>query len=1511
MGKISDYYSEDEIAALLFINPKTVGQKMKRDKEFKHYYFKENNKYFVKKSLIDEILSNRKISVTTVEASKILECDYSTILKMIKDKRIKGYKDKWEKINRVFNSSIEEYIKYSIDFYTIKELSNMFNITENNIRKKIHLNYSNIQAYLCRSNKGHMVIKKDIISHFNNIEENYTLIEIIAKDNDIKVTELMRRIELIKEDITVKNFLDGKTMVNNKYIDFIINEKSLIEKSMYLEGYILVEKLIQDLLIDLKNILEFLNNDLKEEFFKSIKKSIGKDAIPEELYNKIIKDINRIVIDKNNEIYSEELITLKDAANLFGISEKTMFRRLWANIYNLNSYIEFKRSKKYLKMNYFDNVRKNIQDSKLTIDLAKELNVTNKSLEENIIKLDKNLLIPDFFTNENRILKKNIWKVKKYIISNQRFDENNYIKLSLISLEVKLSQGTIRKIIEDNYKDKGKDIIKRNNNIYYIKKEFFEDIKSFLNNYLEDTKLVSEDYEILNDKLKNYNISKTEFRDIIQYYTNFNYDDLISEVNKVLYISKEKWNSIMEYINEYNKCKFIYFDSLIHIKKATKILSIKLSELKVHAQNLFNINIDKNIINSNHSLYFDRNFYENLESLFDRFIENNYYKIDEFIDDLNITKSFFFEILDNKKIEYKIYIKRYKSFEYINKEFTKGIIETIRNYQKYKFDPYLNYIYVKHVLELFRQNIYDLSNLFKRQFDFAFDDILKTYNGFEIIPMDYYISMKENKNKFYNKSFNREDYYMLTTLTNGNNIRLSKIKEICEENNINFYKEIYYSENKKLISKKVYIFILEIIENKQRNKITEFIDNEIYTVSEDIAKKLNISENIINKLLNEDKEKNFLIYNGSIYVKNNYIDYMTNYFDNHIKLRDIAKQENTSVRVLKKACLKENIKLYNNIFNSTDLVIKKEDSYKLINSKTVKKSIRKVETMELTKLAKNEYELFNALIGDSKVYYPKTKELFMKFFYNKLSESDRRQSERFGAARRYSNVYLYLNNILDTEIFNITDDKISNILSSLDTKNNTKIFIEFLNYCKMNIDCKFIIDYSIQSETKNGYTEIYSIDEWTKITEFLIDIDKNLQNSLESQKYSNYWLLGLLHLILTFRINDYITKMPNLYIEEVGITNFDWFKSENIFTLEMAQRLINQIKINLEGNEADKNSQPLRFYYNIDFVLPIAIAYTICELHRRKNMDDNIFQLMISDKYDDIEISPASIQGFNRFFELNDIPILSNIKASSTLITQVYNYTNNKEGLKHVALLIGSSQRSHKIDKDILIPRSTSIYIKPIYNQEDVRDIAVNIQKRGFFGWIPYKILQIIDKDDNLNNKQLFEVTNEILKLKDNLTLIGMENLCGYINDEFINKKTKTFFNELMNMPREDIKRKLVNAFRYSSSSKDGKGGCLIGPICKEKNTDKCFRCIYSLKNIYMLYELEIDIHEIIDKIEKCDTNDINTRKKYSYLFKNDMLIISEAKLFYDEYDTNFIKAFIDIEKLKERSSKIKDKLIL
>lgn len=1511
MEKILSYYSEVDIAKLLCINPKAVREKIKRDKEFENHYFIDDNKYFVKKILINEILDNRKISVSTVEASKILGRDYSTILRMVKDKRIKGYKDKWEKVNRIFNSSIEEYIMCSTKFYTIKELSNIFNINENNIRKKIHLNYSNIQKYLYRSEEGYMLIKKDAISYLNNIEKNYTSIEIIAKNNDIKQTELLRRIELIKEDIIIKNFFDGKTMVNNNYIDYILNTKDLIENSMYLDHYILIEKLTQNLLIDLKTILEFLNNNLKEEFYKSIKKSLGKDAIPQELYNKIIKYISNIIIDKNNNIYSEQLITLKDAADLFGISEKTMFRRLWENIYNFNNYIEIKQSKKYLKMKYFDNVRENILNSKLTIDLAKELNITNKLLEENIIKLNKSLLIPDFFMSANRILKKHILEVKNYIISNKEFDENKYIKLSLISLEFKLTQSDIRRIIEDKYKDKSNDILKRNNNVYYIKKEFVEDIKSFFNNYLEDTGLVPENYEILNGKLKIYDINRTELRDIIKYKTNFNYDDIIIKINKDLYISNEKWNSILHYIDDYYNCKFIYFDNLIHVRKASKILSIKLSELKIYSKDLFNINIDKNIIKNNSSFYFNKNFYENLENLFNVFFENRYFKLNEFLDDLNITKFFFFEILDDKKIEYRIHIKKYKSIEYINKEFSKEISESIKKYQKYKFDPYLNYIYVKHVLELFGQNIYDLSNLFKGEFHTDISNIIKTYNGFEIIPINYYISMKKNKKKFLNKNFYREDYYLLTTLTNNNNIRLNRIKEICEEKNINFDKEIYFYENKKLVSKNLYNVVLKIVENKQKSKIIKFIDNRIYTISDEVTKKLNISEYIINTLLNEDIEGNFVIYMDKIYIKNTYINFMNNYFDNHIKLKDIAKQKNTSVRVLKKACIKENIELYNNIFSVTDLLIKKEDRDRLISSKTVEKSIKKVETMELTKLANNEYELFNTLIKDSKVNYSKTKELFIKFFYNKLSDSDTKQSERFGMARRYSNLYQYLNNILDTEIFNITDSKISNIFSSLDTKNNTKMFIEFLNYCKMNIECKFTTDYSIYNERKSGYTDIYTVDEWIQITEYLIDIDKHLQNSLESQKYSNYWLLGLLHLILTFRINDYITKMPNLYIEEIGIDNFGWFKNENIFTLEMAQKLINQIKINLEGNEADKNDQPLRFYYNIDFILPITIAYTICELHRRKNKDKNIFQVMISDKYDDIEISPAGIQGFNRFFELNDIPIISNTKASSTLITQVYNYTNDKEGLKHVALLIGSSQRSHKIDKDILIPRSTSIYIKPIYNQEDVKDIAINIQKRGFFGWIPYKILQIIDKGDNFNNKQLFEVTNEILELKNKLTLIGMENLCGYINDEFVNKKTENLFKELMNMRREDIKIKLIDAIRYSSAAKDGKCGCLAGPICKEKNTDKCFRCVYSLKNIYMLYELEKDIHEIIDKIERCKLDDINERIKYSHLFKNDMLIISEAKLFYDEYDQDFIKAFIDIKKLKERANKIKEKLIL
>lgn len=1511
MGEILDFYSEDEIADLFSIKAQSVREKIKRDKEFENYYLKRDNKYFIKKVLIDEIITNRKMSVSTVEASKILGCDYSTILIMIKDKRVEGYIDKWIKKSRIFISSIEKYINIYNDYYTKKELSNILNIPVNSIDKRIRLNYSNIQGYIQYSYKGEILIKKDIISYLNYIEENYTVLKIIKIENNITKTELMRRIQIVKEDITIKNFFNGEVMLNNNYINYILNEKELIDNTVYLKGYKLVENLIQDLVMDVNKLLEFLDDNLKEEFYKSLKKSIGKNAIPEDLYNRIFKYINKITIDKNNDIYFEELLTFKDAANLFEVSEITMFRRFWKDTYNFRDYVEVIGGKKYIKMKYFDIVRNNIQNSKLTIDLAKELNVTNKYLEDSMYKIGNDLLIPDFFKSRNRILNRHIVEIKNYIKSNEGFDENDYEKLKVICLVYKLPQGDIRRIIKSNYKEKYKDIIKRNNNIYYIRKDFIEEIKSYLNNYLKSNNLVPENYEVLNDKLKKYDISKAEFKDIIKYNTDLNYDDLIIEVNKIIYISKEKWNSCVNYINKYDKDDLIYFDDMIHVCKATKILSMKLSELKLYANSLCNIKIDENILRNNHSLYFDKDFFENLEKMFDCIFKENYYKMDDFIDSLNMTKIFFIEILNKNEIDYRSHIKNYKLCEFIDKSFIKEITGIVKSDQKYRFDPYLNYMYIKHVLELLNQNIYDLSIIFKNKFGFDINNVIKGYNGFPIIPIQYYVSMKENKDIFYNYVFNRKDYYQLRSFLNINNLRLDSVKEMCKENNINLDKEIYFHENKKLISIKSCDLILSLFIRKQESMTTDRIDTNVYTISNQVMKKINISEYLINKLLSEDKEDNFVIYNNKIYIKNTYIDYMTLYFNNHIKLNDIAKDEKLRVGILKKACLKENIEIYNNIFSVTDLVIKKADKDKLINSKTVKKSIESIKIMELTKLANNEYELFSSLISGIETTHPKTRELFIKFFYSKLSDTQSRQSQRFGMARQYSNLYKYLNNILDNDIYNMTDNKISNILSTLTTKINTKVFVDFLSFCKSNIECNFKINYSIYNEKKDGYTEIYTIDEWTQITKFLVDIDKHLENSIESQKYANYWLLGLLHLILTFRLNDYITKMPNLYIEEVGITTFDWFKDENVFTLEMAQKLINQIKNNLEGNKADKNGEPLRFYYNIDFILPITISYTICELHRRKNKNKMIFELMISDKYEEIEMSPGGLQGFNRFFELNDIPILSNIKATSTLITQVYNYTNNKEGLKHVAILIGSSQRSHKIDNDIMIPRSTSIYIKPIYNHEDVKDIAVNIQKRGFFGWIPYMMLQIIDKEESLSNKELYEVTNHILDLKNKFSLLGIENLCEYIVSEHVNKKTEIFLNELRKMTRKDVKKRIVNAMRYSSSAKDKKCGCLAGQICKEKNNDKCKGCVYSLKNIYMIYELEIDIHHTIDKLEMCDLSDINNRIKYSHLFKNDMVIISEAKLFYDEYDPNFIEAFIDLDRLRDRSNKIKEKLML
>ncbi len=310
-------------------------------------------------------------------------------------------------------------------------------------------------------------------------------------------------------------------------------------------------------------------------------------------------------------------------------------------------------------------------------------------------------------------------------------------------------------------------------------------------------------------------------------------------------------------------------------------------------------------------------------------------------------------------------------------------------------------------------------------------------------------------------------------------------------------------------------------------------------------------------------------------------------------------------------------------------------------------------------------------------------------------------------------------------------------------------------------------------------------------------------------------------------------------------------------------------------------------------------------------MNDKIFSPLLSKRFGDEIASWVTINGITNFFKDTNLPKLKNKKANKTLLTYMYEYANEFEGTQSISYMLCGSMRSHKINSDIHLPISTQIYLKPIINSENIKSVSYSLLKRGFFGWIPYKLLEIAFDDDKFKELDLNQVTNMIVNLRECYGLFGLEAIAEHINIELHQKGYIKMFSELIGLSKDQLKARMKEILTGESSSKHKNSGCLKGKICVYPNRDSCILCEYFVKNVYFLYYVNEEIIDILDKIKVLDESKKNEQIKFSKILFGLLNIVSEAQSFYSKYDSKFINAFIDIEKIKNKINFIKDKLII
>jgi len=340
--------------------------------------------------------------------------------------------------------------------------------------------------------------------------------------------------------------------------------------------------------------------------------------------------------------------------------------------------------------------------------------------------------------------------------------------------------------------------------------------------------------------------------------------------------------------------------------------------------------------------------------------------------------------------------------------------------------------------------------------------------------------------------------------------------------------------------------------------------------------------------------------------------------------------------------------------------------------------------------------------------------------------------------------------LLKDEMCNYTDKDISNLVKN---KIFTNIDIEyltgFINSCKDKRDCKYQNNYNFHFiKSKKLENVIYTKKEWLEYCKYLINMDEHKDKAIKKRRYAETWLFMILHLSLSWRSYD-IKKMPNVPIEIIEIDNFAWFE-KNDFTLEMAQKIINEMRRRCQGITTSKTRENTHFVIGLIATVPTALAFVICELHRRNSkVRTNSILSLVKYRTNDYELVLGE-----------KMPAFSSLKCNRSLMTYQFETAVNTGGRAYLAYQLCSYARSHKnnLDKH---SETTKVYLHTTNTDASAENISYHLFERGFFGW---QINVIVDLITNTSKWSLLEKTSAIKLIGHEYSPMAVESISEYVN---------------------------------------------------------------------------------------------------------------------------------------------------
>ncbi|MGH0860354.1 helix-turn-helix domain-containing protein [Bacillus pacificus] len=597
----------------------------------------------------------------------------------------------------------------------------------------------------------------------------------------------------------------------------------------------------------------------------------------------------------------------------------------------------------------------------------------------------------------------------------------------------------------------------------------------------------------------------------------------------------------------------------------------------------------------------------------------------------------------------------------------------------------------------------------------------------------------------------------------------------------------------------------------------------------------------------------------------------------------------------KNSTQKINVKKINN-----RLFISKEDLMKYKQFIDERNSIVEIDCEYAMNKISNETEQNNL--------FRETRTLFIKYsqaYYNKCTGSTVHKQATIG---QFINFHNKLQKNLSREIFEVDIEELNQLFlnEGLLTSKEKLLFTRFLSYVftQKNMPLKNKL---LAVQNKQKEQEIYSASTFNQIYKHIQNIELHIEKSLNSRSYANMWVYVTLLCCDFIRGSDLVLNTPSLNLKELNIQEADFHSNNFKLNEHQVQIVIKTLYFSFRNKRASKTGELLTFLVPSNLEMPLAHALVLSE-RLRENKTCQL-ETFIEGKYRKIKTQGGRnhLKFFNSYKKFEGFRF-SSLIMNRSLATYLYgSVTEGNAFDSELALTLAQNARSHKNED------TTKTYIQLMNKDGSIGRVAINIFRRGNFGWLYDQLLRFT-YTDNYKTLNLEDRTTIIEEIKEHISLKETESIAAYVsnyltpasieesdNDSVVKvmnaiyEKRLKVIHQVMRLNKQQLHDLFSELSTHSMPSKIEYAQCLVFPNCAYPALMNCMYCEYVLPQNLILIQLNQELLRLLTSIQENDNE--NLLKRQSRFLLQCLLILSEAN---DTFGKSYVKAYVDVNQVND-----------